>query len=217
MMGIIFALEFKRFCARPSWLLLGALILASAPLSLSPYFPRFFPALACGLTVVGNDLMDMFGSRDREIRKLVALPLDLQDVILGKGFMTMVKAAIATAVAGVVHAWLAGPSDDSSQALLTGLGFLATMPPLVHIGARLSIAAISKPSPGVLEPLVRVVLTLLAAAVCGIPAFVLATTTHSAPALAAYAALSLSIWMTVGARGSARRLERWMQSPAYDL
>ncbi len=216
MVKVIVELEFRRFCARPFWPGLLVLTVATAPLALSPYFPRFLPALASALVVVQADLMDMFGSRDGELRKYIALPVSMRDVIIGKGLMTMVKAILGAFVAGAIHAWLAGAPFDSEHAFWSFTGFLATLPALVHVGARSSISAAAAPSTGVFEPVVRVVLTLLAAAVCAIPAQMISAI-GSPIVLAFYAIASFGLWVSIGTRSAAGRLQRWMQSSAYTL
>ncbi len=209
-------MEFRRFCARPYWLTLFILVLASAPLSLSPYLPRFLPALACGLVVVGRDVMDMFGSRERELVKYAALPLSLRDVIAGKGIMTMVKACLAASVAGVVHAWLAGSPVAAGQAVWAGLGFIATLPMVLQVGATSSISAAGSPTLGVFDPLVRSVSTLLAGTVCAIPAQGIAAVSGSETLLGVFALGSIVVWLTAGTSASTRKLERWMRSSTYN-
>ncbi len=213
---VIAALEFRRFCTRPFWPVLFALVLFSAPVSLSPYSPRFLPALGCALIVVERDVMDMFDSRQRELLKYAALPLNLRDVITGKGLMAMTKALLAAVAAGVVHAWLAGVPFAASQAIWAGLGFVATFPFLLQIGASSSIHAAASPYLGVFDPVVRAVTTLVAGAVCAIPAQVLAAVTGSPIVLGIFAAVSVGVWLTAGTRASARQLERWMRSPTYN-
>ena len=214
---VLVELELRRLSVGAFWPTLLVTGLLTAPLSLSPYIPKFLPALACGLVAVERNIMDMFGARDKDVLKFSSLPLSLRDVILAKGMVTMTKAVIGAVAVGLFHAWLAWPAVDEGQAVWSALGYIAVLPLVLQIGASVSLDTLRAPSSGILEPVVRSATTLLAGLTCAAFAQAIATLTASLLAEFLFAVFTLSVWITLGTRASMRALDTWIRSAAYNL
>lgn len=214
---VLTELEMRRLTFRAFWPTLLVTGLLTAPLSLSPYIPKFLPALACGLVAVERNIMDMFGARDKDFLKFSSLPLSLRNVILAKGMVTMAKAVLGAVAVGLFHAWLAWPAVDINQAFWSALGYVAVLPLVLQIGASVSLDTLRAPASGILEPVVRSVTTLLAGLTCAAFAQAIATLTASLFAEFLFAVVTLSVWIAYGTPASTRALDKWIRSSTYNL
>jgi hypothetical protein len=209
-------LELRRLFLGTFWPVLLVAGILTAPLSLSPYCPRFLPALACGLVSVERNIMDMFGAKEKDFLKFVSLPVNLRNVILAKGLVTIIKAMIGAMAVGLFHAWLAWPAVEVSSAVWSALGFLAVLPLVVQIGASVSLDALRAPYSGVLEPVVRSVTTLLAGLTCAAFAQGIAMSTAALSTEVLFAVLTFSVWIVFGTQASTRALDKWIRSAVYN-
>ncbi len=214
---VLVELELRRLIVGGFWPTILVAGLLTAPLSLSPYIPKFLPALACGLVAVERNIMDMFGGRDKDFLKFSSLPLSFRDVILAKGMTTMAKAVLGAVAVGLFHAWLAWPAVDVGEAFWSALGYIAVLPLVLQIGASVSLDALRAPSSGILEPVVRSITTLLAGLTCAAFAQAIATLTASLFAEFLFAVVTLFVWIAFGTRASTRALDKWIRSAAYTL
>ena len=212
----VLGLELRRLCVEPFWPIILVSGLASIPLALSPYVPTFLPAMMCGLILVERNVMDMFGTQGRDFVRFVILPLDIRDVVVAKGIATMVKAVIGALVVGALHAWFLGPLLGTVQIGWAALGFAATLPFVLQVGASASVQSIRLPRTRTLDPVVRSLSTLLASSLCAVPAMIIAAFSSSQIPLLFFAVGALVIWLTIGTRATARSLDRWSHSTLYN-
>ena len=213
----VLGLELRRLSAEPFWPILLVSGLASIPLALSPYVPTFLPAMMCGLILVERNVMDMFGTQQRDFIRFVVLPLNLRDVVVAKGIATMIKAMFGALMVGALHAWFLGPLLGTVQIGWAALGFAATLPFVLQVGASASVQSIRLPRTSTLDPVVRSLSTLLASSLCAVPAIAVAALSSSLVPLLLFAVGALVIWLTIGTRATARSLDRWSHSTLYNV
>jgi hypothetical protein len=215
---LLLELEARRWAASPTWVfvLIGAGF-ATVPLSLSPYIPGLLPAMACGLLAAESEFMDMLRARKRDYLRFAALPLRTRDLILGKGIFAMAKATAGMVLVTTLHLWFMSTRPTAEQTVAAMLGFVGTLPLLAQVGASASLQAVRTPSTGILDPLARSAMLLLAALACGLPAGVIFLVSASWSVLLLYAAAALAVWWFHGTSATARAVERWNHSEEYNI